>query len=144
MCAKGVLFRGSNISSSNNVALSDNAPSVAASVDVKDSMTEGASVRRYVITGECAQVLGAIGVTDELLITGELKMTDCVDKELGELIGEGLPLRLRIRRAVVMKWVKKRASVKTGVDDDIKIQLLQNAKQRVNGNDEGDWCVTQG
>ena len=72
MCAKGASPRGSNSSSSNNVALSDNAPSVVASVDVKDSMTEGASVRRYVIVGECARVLGAIGATDELLIAGEL------------------------------------------------------------------------
>ena len=46
MCAKGALPKGSNNSSSNNVALSDNAPSVAALVDVKDSMTEGAGVRR--------------------------------------------------------------------------------------------------
>ena len=54
------------------MALSDSAPSVAASVEVKDSITEGARVRRYVIVGECARVLGAIGATDELLIAGEL------------------------------------------------------------------------
>ena len=46
MCVNGASCNGSNISSSNNVALSDKAPSVAASVDVKDSMTEGAGVRR--------------------------------------------------------------------------------------------------
>ena len=46
MCAKGASPKGSNSSSSNKVALSDNAPSVAASVDVKDSITEGAGVRR--------------------------------------------------------------------------------------------------
>ena len=63
-------------------------------------------------------------------------MTDCVDRELGDGTGEGLLLRLMIRRAVVRKRVKKRASVKTGVDDNIKIQLPRNAKQRVNGNDD--------
>ena len=115
------------------MTLSDNAPSVAASVDVKDLITEGAGVRRYVMTGECARVLGAIGAMDELLITGELRATDCVDKELVEVIGEGLLLQLMIRRAAVKKRVKKQASVKTGVDDNIKIQLPQNTKQRVNG-----------
>ena len=46
MCANGASPSGSNISSSNKVSLSNNAPSVAASVDVKDSITEGAGVRR--------------------------------------------------------------------------------------------------
>ena len=49
-----------------------------------------------------------------------------------------------IRRAAVMKRVKKRASMLTGVDDNVKIQLPRNAKQRVNGNDEVNWYVTQG
>ena len=53
------------------MALSDSAPSVAASVEVKDSIMEGAGVRRYVI-GECALVLGAIGAMDRSLTTGEL------------------------------------------------------------------------
>ena len=74
------------------MVLSDSAPSVAALVDVKDSITEGAGVMRYVITGECARVLGAIGAMDKLLITGELRVTDCVDRELGEGTGEGLLL----------------------------------------------------
>ena len=115
------------------MALSDSAPSVAASVEVKDSITEGAGVRRYVI-GECARVLGAIGAMDRSLITGELRTTDCVDR--GVETGEGLLLRWMIWRAAVRKRVKKRASVKTGVDSNVKIQLPRNAKQRVNGNDE--------
>ena len=72
MCANGALPNGSNISSSNKVSLSDSAPSVAASVDVKDSMIEGAGARRYVLTGECTLVLGAIGAMDRSLTTGEL------------------------------------------------------------------------
>ena len=58
-------------------------------------------------------------------------MTDCVDWELGEGTGKGLLLQLIIRRAAVRKRVKKCASVKTGVDEDVKIQLPRNAKQRV-------------
>ena len=71
MCTNGASPKGSNISSSNKVLLSESAPSVAASVEVKDSMTEGAGVRRYVM-GECARVLGAIEAMDRLLTTGEL------------------------------------------------------------------------
>ena len=89
-------------------------------------------------------MLGAIGAKDDALITGELRTTDCVDRELGDGIGEGLLLLLMIRRAAVRKRVKKRASVITGVDDNVKIQLPRNAKQRVNGNDEMSWYVTQG
>ena len=81
--------------------------------------------------GECARVLGAIGATDRSLTTGEPGATDCVDRE-GVEIGEGLLLRCMIRRAAVMKRVKKRASMITGVDDNVKIQLPRNAKQRVN------------
>ena len=94
--------------------------------------------------GECVRVLGAIGAMDDALITGELRTTDCVDRELGDGTGEGLLLRLMIRRAAVRKRVKKRASVITGVDEDVKIQLPRNAKQRVNGNDGVSWYVTQG
>ena len=75
-------------------------------------------------------MLGAIGAMDRSLTTGELGATDCVDRE-GVVMGEGLLLRLMIRRAAVRKRVKKRASVKTGVDEDVRIQLPRNAKQRV-------------
>ena len=93
--------------------------------------------------GECARVLGAIGAMDRSLTTGELGATDCVDR-VGVGMGEGLLRRLIMRRAAVIKRVKKRASVRTGVDRDVKIQLPRNAKQRVNGNDEVSWYVTQG
>ena len=89
-------------------------------------------------------MLGTIGAKDDALIAGELRTTDCVDRELGEGTGEGLLLLLMIRRAAVRKRVKKRASVITGVDDDVKIQLPRNAKQRMNGNDGVNWYVTQG
>ena len=81
--------------------------------------------------GECVRVLGAIGAMDRSLTTGELRTTDCVDRDKGETIDEGLLLRLMIRCAAVRKRVKKRASVTTGVDEDVRIQLPRNAKQRV-------------
>ena len=62
---------------------------------------EGAGVRRYV----CAGVPGAIGITDALL-DAEL----CTMDGFVETTGEGLLLLASIRRAAVMKRVKKRAS----------------------------------
>src|SRR5258708_17072598 len=100
-------------------------------------MTEGAGVRRYMV--ECTGVLGAIRAMDELLGV-EL----CAMDGIGVTMGEGLLLLASIWRATVMKHEKKCASVNWGGCITLGYNCHGTLSRGQMGNDDVNWCVTQG